>query len=63
MLKEYIKNLKESFVLCDSFKIGIVSMYKIVDLEELDFVICDVEFLNEWKDKLNEINIIWIEVK
>ncbi|EII6783241.1 TPA: DeoR/GlpR family DNA-binding transcription regulator [Clostridioides difficile] len=61
--KEYIKNSKESFVLCDSSKIGIASMYKIADLEELDFVICDVEPPNEWKDKLNEINITWIEAK
>lgn len=61
--KEYIKNSKESFVLCDSSKIGIVSMYKISDLNELDFVICDTEPPNEWKGKLNESNITWIEAK
>lgn len=61
--REYIKNSKESFVLCDSSKIGIASMYKIADLKDIDFVISDIEPPNEWINTLNEANVTWVESK
>lgn len=59
--REYIRNSKESILLCDHSKIDITTTFKIADLKEIDEIISDIEPPIEWKERLEKSNTNWIK--
>lgn len=52
-----LKNSKEKFYLCDSSKLERIGFAKLAQLEEIDTVISNAEFDDEWKKLFEESNV------
>ena len=59
LAQAYIQNATESFILADHTKIGVKANYRICEVDQFDYVICDHSMPKEWSnEKLNEKWII-----
>ena len=52
-----LKNSKEKFYLCDSSKLERIGFAKLAQLEEIDTIITNGEFDDEWKKIFDESNV------
>lgn len=59
MSKEIIDRAKESVALLDHSKIGVRNVYRIVDLEQVDYVICNTDHPDDWKTSMERLAIEW----
>lgn len=57
---QFIKHAKQSIVLTDQSKFGLVQFYKIADLKEIDIIVSDVPAPQEWEDYLVKKDVTWI---
>ncbi len=51
---------KESVAVLDHSKIGVRNLYKIIDLNEINIIICDEKYPLEWWKTLENNNAEWI---
>jgi len=61
--REMIKIAKQTIVVCDHTKFGIVSFSKIVDLDSVDIIITDNQLENELLEKFEEKGVKIIKTK
>lgn len=57
--KGIIERAKESVALLDHSKIGVRNVYRIVELEQVDYVICDTHHPEDWKLPMEKLTIEW----
>lgn len=60
LTKMLINNAKESMVLVDSTKVGVINLYKVADIFDTDVVICDNDVPEQWMEELRRKNVEWI---
>lgn len=63
LVRKVMEHSEQSIIMTDSSKIGVVTLYKIADLREVDIVISDVAAPAEWVDELNESDTAWIHAQ
>lgn len=51
---------KQTMVLVDSSKIGVINLYKVEDIFKTNVIICDCDAPEGWKSELERKNIIWM---
>lgn len=55
-----INKAKKCMVLVDSTKVGVINLYKVADIFDVDVVICDNDMPEQWKAELERKNVEWI---
>lgn len=60
LTQQMMKYAKQSIVLCDHSKFGLVQFYKIADLRELDIIVSDVPAPKEWLYELQKKGVTWV---
>ncbi|BBI35923.1 DeoR/GlpR family DNA-binding transcription regulator [Cohnella abietis] len=63
MAGKMMEHSKQSIVLTDQSKFGLMQFYKIADLNEVDCIVSDVAVPKQWKDYLGIKDVNWIHAK
>lgn len=63
LARKMMEHSEQSIIMTDSSKIGVVTMYKIADLREVDIIISDVAAPAEWLEELNKSDKAWIHAE
>lgn len=58
--KQMIENSTKKYYLCDSSKIGRIGFYKLLPIEDIDYIITEAKLSNEYTDIFNEHDIKYI---
>lgn len=58
--RKIMSKSKKVIILADNSKIGVSNLYKISDIDEADFIVCDSAAPSKWLDDLERKNVIWI---
>ncbi|RAP76611.1 DeoR/GlpR family DNA-binding transcription regulator [Paenibacillus montanisoli] len=61
LLRRMLERSNKVHIVIDHSKIGVKSMYKYADYNEVNCVICDSAPPTEWKEKLDRANISWVK--
>lgn len=58
--QQMLANSTEKYYLCDASKIGRIGFYKLLPIEDIDYIITEAKLGNEYVDKFNEFGVKYI---
>lgn len=58
--RKIMSKSKEIMVLVDNFKVGVINLYKVADIDQVDVIICDSDVPEQWKQSLKIKNVVWV---